>query len=312
MTVVAIPIDRKPSRFVDVARVLEEAEDPSIPLPERLRFLAKAGSALEDAFRVQTAAVAALKKAGSGKRSLGRVQASRAEVLLLQERLSEIWCGSIAKRLNQLDIRFVGQRDLDTFGRSWTRTYFEQQVVGRVGVRPIGHPGTTTRIEDGCYLAVSRFSAPAACAPVSPYPLAVVSMPVPGRIAALPEVGDGRPVIWLDDVIRANLDRLVPECMPCDAHAFRQVTLTPADLDQVRGRKARLRLARLIDEDGGSRRFLEYDRSIPYPVLTGIRDALGLEENQLVAVGRYPAFADTAELAGAVEAYTALRAVAAG
>lgn len=303
MTDITTPIVHGPSRFVDVARVLEEAEDPSVLLAERLRLLGEAGSILEDALRLETAVRVAIRRTGKGKKTLARLESSCSEALLLQERMDEIWCERILKKLARLDFRFPALRDLDTFSRSWLRTYFEQHVVDGIRVWIVDGPDAFPSLDDGCYLVATSRVAPVARALATPFPLAVASIPAPSpdRMVVLPDVGEGRTVMWLDDVIRLNLDRLVGNFLPGKAYAVRQATIRAGDVNRDPGGIARKRIARILDDDGESIRILEYDRSIPYPVMRSIQHLLDLGDEQLISVGRYPAFGDLAGLASAVQ-----------
>jgi len=294
------PVDREFPRFADVAHVLDAAEDPSVPLANRLRRLAEAGTVLEELFRLYSLAAAVRRRRGKTGNSLARARYALAAVLDLQDRLGRTWCDGIVRKLARMDIRFIARTEMTTFARSWVRTYFETHVVDGLDPR-ILREYTGIDLAEGCHLVAARAATPAEWSSAPPWPVGLVPLPPSDRIVMLPDVGEGRPLMWLDDVIRANLDRLVQDFVPGEAFAVRIVRLTRDDLAALPEGKARDRLAMFLEANGGSWRLLEYDRSIPYPLLVALRDALGLADDQLLPVGRYPAIAGLVDMAGMLE-----------
>ena len=294
------PVDSESPRFADVARVLDEAEDPSVPLADRLRHLADAGTSLEERFRLYSLVAAVRRRRGKAGESLARAENALSAILELQDRLGRAWCDGIVRKLARMDIRFIARSEMNTFTRSWVRTYFEAHVAGTVAPRMLEEHA---RIETlaGCHLVTAGKATPAEWSSAPPRPVGLVPLPKSDRIVMLPDVGEGRLLMWLDDMIRANLDRLVQDFIPGGAFAIRAVRMTGNDLSALPEGKARDRLARFLEANSGSWHLLEYDRSIPYPLLVAVRDALGLADDQLLPVGRYPDVTGITDLAHALE-----------
>lgn len=291
------PIDRSPTRLAGVARVLQEAEAPSVPLPERLRLLGRAGSALEDLLRVQGAARVALAKHGKGRKARARLEAAASDTRALLDTAVGVLHGRLLPALAGEGVRLLDPARLDPFCRSWIRTCFEQRVVARIAARVVASDSDPIGLPEGRYLVVGRRVDPDDPRPLSAVPFGLVWMPMPpgDRFVVLPDVGEGRPVIRIDDLVRAHVDRLFPEFMPGDAFALRRVTLTA---DGIAGRvdgKAARRLLGLIEAQGRGWPVLEVDRQIPFPLLASLLAATGLSADHVTAVGRHPGTGDWAD-----------------
>jgi polyphosphate kinase len=277
-------IRRDLARLAFSARLMQEAEDPSVPLYERLHMLARATCVLDALVLERGAELVPGARRGKPGRRLRTV---RREADALRRRIGTAYRSQLLPALERRGIRILVRDELDSLQRSWVRTCFEHDVVEHLDVRLVDGPDAVRGLRPGCWLAVSRRDAtPAAIgAPVRPFGLVSIPRPSTGRFAALPEVGGERPVIFLDDVIRANLDRLFPEFEPEQGFA---IWLASAGEAARLGEMAGQAPAGIP----GSGTRLVHDRRIPFPLLATIRDGLGLDEDDLVPGGRYPAFGD--------------------
>ncbi|MBT8255233.1 MAG: polyphosphate kinase 1, partial [Bacteroidia bacterium] len=88
------------------ARVLQEAEDPMVPLIERLRFLGIFSNNLDEFFKVRYATIKRIVEAGKGGRSeLGGISAT--------ELLEEITTTVIKQQANSLEILIDIEQELE-------------------------------------------------------------------------------------------------------------------------------------------------------------------------------------------------------
>ena len=216
-------INRELSWLDFASRVLELAEEKTVPLLERAKFLAILSDGLDEFFQVR---VAGLKdQLAAGVRSLSpdglsvreQLQAVRAKVLLLVERVDQIYNESLLPALSDAGIKLLNWAELSEKDREYLVDVFEATIF------PVLTP-----------LAVD---------PSHPFPyisnlslnlLAKVSDPVSGssrfarvkvppilpRFVSLP---DGVRFIPLEQLIWAHLDKLFPE-MEIGAHYFFRVS----------------------------------------------------------------------------------------
>lgn len=303
--------DRELSWLAFNGRVLQEASDPSVPLIERLRFLAIFSSNLDEFFRVRVATLRTLLRLKSKK--LDRLDVHPARLLQQihrivaeqQERFGKIFRHEIIPGLEEEGIVLLDEKHLSEMQRALVRAY-----LGEV-VRPHLHPevlraeGDLPFLENHALYLVTELW-PHDSAAVAPragrFGLVEIPSEVP-RFMELPEEKgpDGvprRPVIFLDDIIRLGLDGLFPDDEVGEAYAFKlsrdaELYVNEADLgDEFSGSLAEaIRHSLKKRETGAPTRFL-YDLRAPYPVIAFLKKRFGLADEDLVMGGRYHHFSD--------------------
>ncbi|MEO5933096.1 MAG: polyphosphate kinase 1 [Duganella sp.] len=133
-------LDRELSQLMFNRRVLAQAEDKSIPLLERLRYLCIASSNLDEFFEVR---VASLLAAGSVDGSLATHPALVAtlsriceECHVLVEHQYEILNQEVLPELAANGVHLVRHNDRNEAQRAWVKEYFDTEV--RPLLTPIG------------------------------------------------------------------------------------------------------------------------------------------------------------------------------
>lgn len=289
--------DRELSWLSFNERVLQEAEDPSVPLLERLFFCGVFSSNLDEFFRVRVASL----------RSLLRVEPRAAEgldvsphrllheihrtVVDQQERYGRT-LGTLRDALRREGIHVVDESGVPPHCHEYLRTYFRETVLEHV--EPVMLPradAAGTFLRNGMvYLVAEVWPAdPEAVADWAPeYALVPVPSPPLPRFIALPAADADRHVIFLDDVIRFNLASLFPGREV--GRAFAVKLTRDADLhveDEFDGDLERAIRGSLQNrETGVPSRFL-YDMGAPYVLVHRLQHGLGLSEEDLVPGGRY-------------------------
>jgi polyphosphate kinase len=121
-------------------RVLQEANDPSVPLKERIRFLGIFSNNLDEFFRVR---VATLKRMielkGKGKKldmhleahSQSILDAIQTIVLEQQNEFNRIW-KNIVRDLKKENIALVDEKHLSREQQIFVKDFFDTQVRGNV------------------------------------------------------------------------------------------------------------------------------------------------------------------------------------
>jgi polyphosphate kinase len=114
-------------------RVLEEAENPRVPLLERLRFISISATNLDEFFTVRVAGLQELSRAGnslpgvdglSPDQQLVRINTEARNLLDAQQK---IWI-TMRGELEQENIRLLDHQSLDDADKSYVETFFLTQV----------------------------------------------------------------------------------------------------------------------------------------------------------------------------------------
>ena len=119
------------------ARVLQEAADPTVPLPQRIRFLGIFSNNLDEFFRVRVATLKRMIMAGSkAKMQLEEnpeqiLQAIQMTVLNQQSEFNRIWDG-ILEELRKEKIFLVTEKDLTLEQEDFVRRYYDEEVSPNV------------------------------------------------------------------------------------------------------------------------------------------------------------------------------------
>ncbi|HUJ25250.1 MAG TPA: polyphosphate kinase 1 [Myxococcales bacterium] len=212
-------INRELSSLAFNERVLEEAADPSVPLMERLRFLAILSGNLDEFFMIR---VAGLKQQIAGHvEETGPDAMSPAEQLqqisqrchAMVERQETLLLDDLVPRLEAAGVRLLRAGDLSPPQAAKLADYFERDVLPvltPIALDP-SHPFPHLR-NKSLNLAV-RFGEKAAGR------LRYGVVPVPAVLPRLVQLGDAYAL--LEDVIAAHVSQLFPG-MPVDGcWAFR-------------------------------------------------------------------------------------------
>lgn len=195
------------------ARVLQEAEDPGVPLKERIRFLGIFSNNLDEFFRVRVAALkrmihygqkARMHLEASPQKILDTIQAT---VIDQQRKFDLIW-ENIKLELENQRIHLVTEQDLSPVQKDFVQAYFEDDV------RPNVIPLMIEDIEQfpylrekSIYLAVVMSRSKGK--PARNFALIEVPTKVLTRFVLLPSgKAGGHHIILLEDVIRFCLPRI--------------------------------------------------------------------------------------------------------
>lgn len=136
----AIYLNRELSQLAFNRRVLAQAEDRSLPLLERLRFLCIVSSNLDEFFEVRLASLLAQDRLGGSTRLTPSLAATltrtSVECQAIVDRQYELLNTDILPELAANGIQLLRHQDRDEAQRAWVKHYFEQSV--RPILTPIG------------------------------------------------------------------------------------------------------------------------------------------------------------------------------
>jgi polyphosphate kinase len=122
-------------------RVLAQAEDASVPLLERLRFLCIVCSNLDEFFEVRVASLLAQHQMDHGRNGLppglaATLERASTECRHLIERQYRLFNGEILPRLSENGIHMLRRSERNAAQRAWVKAFFDKEV--RPLLTPIG------------------------------------------------------------------------------------------------------------------------------------------------------------------------------
>jgi polyphosphate kinase len=297
-------ISRELSWLAFNGRVLQEAEDESTPLFERLTFLSIYSSNLEEFFRVRVASIRSLlrlkkKKLGKGLHPARTLREIHNVVAAQQVKFAEIFRVRILPELERQGILLIDETQVTREQSAYLREYYQKHVADRIRpvmLDPSGDPPfLRNRFE---YLVVELWpGARIALSSEEPrYALVEVPSPPLPRFVALPRDGDQHVVMFLDDVIRHNLPGEFAGWDVGGAHAVkltRDAELYIEDefnddlIDAIR--------IAVKKRETGVPCSLQYDLRASHSLLSFLKRRLRVQDEDLVVGGRYHNLHDLAD-----------------
>lgn len=290
-------------------RVLEEAQDPSVPLLERVKFLAIFSSNLDEFFMVRVAGLKRRIRAGDltagpdGLSSADTMAAVAARVRTLVAAQHRCFLEDLQPRLAAEDIVLLRPKETSEEQRRFLEEYFRLTllpVLTPLAADP-GQPFPYLGNRSLCLVASIRPVAPSALPGSS---LSVIHIPshVLRRFVAVPDSGGRHVFMLLEDVIRLHLPSIYNGYDILSTHDIR--VTRDANL-QTSGRRDDLLAS--IEESLRERRVgpavrLQYDADLPPDTLATLLDELELASEDLYEGEGFTAFSDLLQLYAAVGA----------
>ena len=289
-------INRELSWLAFNDRVLQEANDPIVPLIERVRFLGIYSNNLDEFYRVRVAAlkrVIALNKKkiegyeGSPKKLLEEIN----EITVKQQKKFEIAYQRILKELTKKNVFHVDETQLNQEQKNEVRSYFESQVKHEIVPIILGKKIKFPQIRDkAIYLAVKITTAK--------NNIHYALIEIPNRVSRfkLLDEKNTRKIILLDDIIRFNLSRIfsIFPHKKIEAYTFKITRDAELDFDDDINSTLLEKMEKSIKKrkSGSPVRFV-YDEKMPKDLLHLITKQLGVKIGQnTIAGGRYHNFKD--------------------
>lgn len=191
-------------------RVLQEAEDPSVPVVERLRFLGIYSNNQDEFFRVRVATMRRIARLGKRVKDFGSNPAKildriQKTVLRQQVRFDNTY-QDLMGELRKEGIYLINEEELSLTHRRWVSNYFLEKI--RLNLFPIMIDSLKefpVLRDTSIYLAVRLLSENDPKA--TRYGLIEIPENL-DRFVELPPREGKKYLILLDDVIRLNLDRI--------------------------------------------------------------------------------------------------------
>ena len=275
-------------------RVLQEAKDPSVPLYERLKFLAIYSSNLDEFFRVRVSSMRSFKKMGKKtrkqltvkpKKILKRIKAIVEEQ---QNEFGRIFEQEILKGLTTENIHLINESKYTEEQGVFATQFFVDKVKPHLNPIFLDQAEDHLFLKDKSLYLVVQFDD-------TGNRLAVVNIPSEeaGRFVVLPNVGNQHYVTFLDDIIRYNLTEVFGKEEIKGIYAVKLSRDAELYLgDEFSGDLIK-KLKKNLDKrkTGLPTRFL-YDQNISVTLLKRLKKLFELSKYDLVPGARYHNFND--------------------
>ncbi|ACF14316.1 Polyphosphate kinase [Chloroherpeton thalassium ATCC 35110] len=289
--------DRELSWLSFNGRVLQEAKDPSVPLYERIKFLAIYSSNLDEFFRVRVASLRGLKALKKKKQKKLGIDAKEvlseihAMVEEQQNAFGKIYRREILPLLGACGIHLI-EKPISSEQEKFVATYFQENV------RPLLAPVFLHRHEPAPFLQNKALYFAIALLTREKQPLehhALVEIPsgeLP-RFVMLPSEGREVAIMFLDDIIRESLPELFPEYEVAYAHSIKLTRDAELYIDDEFSGDLIEKIKKGLGKrkTGAPCRFL-FDSDMPRNMLHLLMEILLLDEEDIVPGGRYHNYND--------------------
>lgn len=270
-------------------RVLMEAADDTVPLLERFKFLSIYSSNLDEFYRVRMPTLLTVKKLErtSADSHCTNILADIEKVIINQMKdMGGILTESLLPRLKAQKIHLLYNEAIPAFLQKESVAYFYNQVAGFLQPVFLDNEKPLLLVENNKLqlLVIMINNAGEECN-------AIVNIPVDSlpRFYFIDDSNTGiRFIIFLDDIIRANLDKIFKGYSIGESYSFKITRDAALDLyDEYEGDIADKIQQQLKKRDSGlATRFL-YQPGIPLRLLYSIIDKLNLKNAKMVAGGNY-------------------------
>jgi len=293
-------INREVSWLYFNDRVLQEAADKSVPLVERIRFLAIFSSNLDEFYRVRVATLNRLSNLNTrSKAILGfsprKILNQIKNIVVRQERkFNHLYEDVIVKELERERIFLINETQLNVTRGSFVREYFREKILSTLVPVMINKNEPFPELKDrAIYLFVrlvhtknkekSRFA------------LIEIPTDVSGRFIVLPETNNLKFITLIDDIVRYCLDDIffIFEYDSIEAYSVQLTRDAELNLDiQVSEKFIDALSKSLLKRGKGKPMRLLYDTDMPLDMLTYLVAELDLTADGLIPGNRYHNFKD--------------------
>ncbi|KAA5821489.1 polyphosphate kinase 1 [Algibacter amylolyticus] len=275
------------------ARVLQEAEDESVPLIERLRFLGIFSNNLDEFFKVRYATVKRIVEAGKGGKSeLGGIKAKElleiiTQIVIKQQSESVKILRNIDKKLKEENIYIINETQIDEAQSEFIKQYFLKTVSPALVTIILNDSVVLPNLKDtAAYLAVRMLMS----GDTKQFALIEIPKSV-DRFVELPKKGDKNYIIMVDDVLRYCLGDIfnIFEYKAISAHMIKITRDAELDFESDLSKSFIEKISDSVKHRkiGEAVRFV-YDKTIHKETLRYFMSKMGIDDtDSIIPGGRY-------------------------
>jgi len=276
-------------------RVLQEAMDPSVPLLERLKFLAIYSSNLDEFFRIRVANHRNLARAD--KSTLKNIDYSP-EIILReilnianeqQKQFSNIFENKILPELKKNGIQIVSWRNLNKEQVDFVDTYFNEYLLPFV--QPVILAGKKIKpfLNNGALYLALHLHSKDSIKPISEYAIVKIPSDHLSRFLEVPSKISGvRQVLMLDDAVRHSVRLIFPGYNIQDSYSIKLTRDAELYIDDEYSGDLLTKIKKSLNKRSiGVASRMVYDRNMPKHFLQYLMNVFEIDELDLLPEGRY-------------------------
>ncbi|MCD8739803.1 polyphosphate kinase 1 [Mucilaginibacter roseus] len=277
-------------------RVLQEAADPTVPLIDRIRFLAIFSSNLDEFYRVRVATLNRLANLNQkSKQILGynpkKLLNQIKNIVVKQEKkFNNLYENIIIKQLAEEKIFILDEKQLNVSRGGFVKSYFREKLLSTLVPIMLTDAGPLPELKDRAIYFFVKLTKNKK----SRY--ALVEFPDNlSRFLVLPETNNLKFIILLDDIIRYNLEDMffIFDHDNIEAYSIQLTRDAELDLDKEVSEKFVDALSKsLVKRKKGKPMRLLYDTDMPADMLQFLVAKMGLQGESLIPGSRYHNFKD--------------------
>jgi len=297
MDVKHIPlINREISWLYFNERVLQEAADPTVPLIERIKFLAIFSSNLDEFYRVRVATLSRLTNLNiKAKEILGynpkKLLSQIKNIVVKQERkFNNLYENIIVKQLAEEKIFLLNDKQLNVGRGAFVKNYFREKLLATLVPIMLDSNKPLPELRDRAVYFFVKLTRD------KKVNYALIEIPDSvSRFIVLPDTNNLKFIILLDDVIRYSLEDIffIFEHDSIEAYSIQLTRDAELDLDKVVSEKFIDSLAKSLDKrKKGKPMRLLYDQEMPLEMLKFLVSKMGVHGESLIPGNRYHNFKD--------------------
>jgi polyphosphate kinase len=275
-------------------RVLQEAADPTVPLIERIKFLAIFSSNLDEFYRVRVATLSRLANLNEkAKEILGynpkKVLNQIKTVVIRQERkFNNLYENIIVKQLAEEKIFLLNDKQLNVTRGEFVKSYFREKLLATLVPIMLDDNMPLPELRDRAIYFFVKLTTK------RKFRYALVEIPDSlSRFIVLPETNNLKFIILLDDVIRYSLEDIffIFDHDTIEAFSIQLTRDAELDLDKEVSGKFIDSLAKSLQKRRkGKPMRLMYDTEMPMDMLKYLVSRIGLHGESLIPGSRYHNF----------------------
>ncbi len=279
-------------------RVLQEAADKSVPLIERIRFLAIFSSNLDEFYRVRVATLNRLVTVvNKAKEELGynpkKILNQIKNIVVRQEKKFNALYEEIIKELADNKIFILNEHQLNVSRGQFVKKYFRERILSTIVPIIIDDKQPFPELRDRVIYFLVKLTQNIKKGKVK---YALIEIPESlDRFLVLPETNNLKFIILLDDIIRYSLDEIffVFDYEQIEAYSIQVTRDAELDLDtNVSERFIEALSKSLQKRKKGKPMRLLYDSAMPIDMLTTVVSKLDLHSESLIPGNKYHNFKD--------------------
>src|ERR1700744_1196156 len=275
-------------------RVLQEAADPTVPLIDRIKFLAIFSSNLDEFYRVRVATMSRLANLNEkAKAILGynpkKILNQIKNIVVRQERrFNNLYENIIVKQLAEEKIFILNDKQLNVSRGEFVKRYFRETLLATLVPIMLDETLPLPELRDrAIYFFVKLTQNKKAR-------YALIEIPDNlSRFVVLPETNNLKFIILLDDIIRYSLEDIffIFDHDTIEAYSIQLTRDAELDLDKEVSEKFIDALSKSLQKrKKGKPMRLLYDSEMPLDMLKYLVNKMGLHGESLIPGNRYHNF----------------------